>query len=672
MERLTFEEQNYWKLKLKEAIETGNSFEIEKISKILNIPEEQTKYFINGLTGYPSIDKVWLNYYSEGAEERANNIPLNKTVWDVIEEKILEYYDIPAIDYFKKQISRPEFRDLCYVWARTFRAMGVEENEVVPFYGPFVPDICAMLFGLNMIGACPYFLKLAINKEALEEETRDAKIAVVYDGKWKNVANEFSKDKFKNIIVATVTADMPSPKKEIVSFLSKFEAIKNKSQIPDEEKYIWADKARDISNYYTGEVKVPFQANRSTFITSSSGTTVGDVVKGVVATNESTISQLYMADASDVLYFPGEKVLNHFPPTASTSLNILYLLPLYRGMTIMLDPRVSDKDFYNQLLTLKPQLVVNTGSAWEVFFDRVKREMKQGKKFDFSYARGWVVGGEGTDVNKFLKYKQIMTLAGAPDALASAYGLSEVFSAEATEKSDARCDFSKKIMSVGIPYAGINVGIFDKEDNELSYNQRGELRIQSKSAMKEYYNKPKLTNEVKVNGWIKTGDLAEIDERGFQYIWGRVKDSIKLSNNTEIYLFDIANKIKENDFIDDAIVLSMPTEENDNNLVAHIVWNDQALLGDKKNYIEIMNEQLRGFLPNGVEVSAYSSHDTMLPYSPTTLKKDKNKMSKQTKGYVQVVDGKLNNIEFILNENGKYSQKCAIIEKDKIRSLFRK
>ena len=42
-------------------------------------------------TGYPSIDKPWLKYYKPGAEEAANNIPEGKTVWDVIEEKLLQY-----------------------------------------------------------------------------------------------------------------------------------------------------------------------------------------------------------------------------------------------------------------------------------------------------------------------------------------------------------------------------------------------------------------------------------------------------------------------------------------------------------------------------------------------------------------------------------------------------
>lgn len=35
---------------------------------------------------YPSIDKPWLKYYKEGAEERANDIPKNKTIWDVVKK----------------------------------------------------------------------------------------------------------------------------------------------------------------------------------------------------------------------------------------------------------------------------------------------------------------------------------------------------------------------------------------------------------------------------------------------------------------------------------------------------------------------------------------------------------------------------------------------------------
>ena len=651
------------------AITQKDYAKIEEIRKYLNISNEQTKYFEQGLTGYPSVDRIWLKHYSDGAEDHANNIPTNKTVWDVMEEKILEYYDYPALEYFGKVFSREEFRNSCYTWARTFRAMGVEENEVVPVYGPFVPDVCAMVFGLNMIGACPYFLKLAISKEALAEETKDSKIAVVYDGMWANVAEEFMKDRFKKVIVATVTADMPSPKKEIVSFLSSLQARKNKSKIPDDKKYIWADKAKEIADYYKGNVKVPFKSNRSTFITSSSGTTVGGVVKGVIATNESTISQLYMADASEVLYFPGEKCLNHFPPTASTSLNILFMLPLYRGLEVIIDPRVSEKDFYNQITKYLPQLAVNTGSMWETFFNRIEKELKEGKKFDFSAARGWVVGGEGTDVKKFLKWKEIMKQCGSEDGLASAYGTSELFSATCTEKYDARCDFKKTIMSVGIPYAGMKMGVFDENGNELSYNERGNLWIKSNSVMKGYYNKPELTSKSLVDGWFKTGDMAEIDKDGYVYIWGRLTDKIVLDDNTNVYMFDVANKLKEFDFIDDAIVLSMPTNNNPYNLVGHIVINEK-FQNDKEKCYETINDVMSSYLPSNVVVSAYSEHQ-QLPYSSTTLKKDKNKLSKQTRGYIQFDNGKFNNVEFNITENGKYNMSVESLDISKNKVLVK-
>lgn len=658
------------KKELKDAIEKKDMNKINLISNILNISEEQRKYFDKGLTGYPSIDKVWLQFYKDGAEERALNIPVGKTIWDVIEKKLIEYYDVPALEYFGKTFSREEFRDLCYVWARTFRAIGIEENEIVPIYGPFVPDICAMFFALNMIGACPYFIKLAINKESLAKETEEARNAIVYDGMWPNVAGEFSKDKYKNVIIATATANMPSPKKQIVSFLSKMQSLKSKIKIPNDSKYIYVDDARKMANYYTGDVKCQFIENRNAVITSSSGTSNG-IGKGVIATNESILSQVYSVVNSDVPYQKGYRTLNHFPPTASTSLSPLFLVPLIIGATVVMDPRVSINDFYNQLVKLKPNICINTSSLWEAFFNRINQEMEQGKKFNFEYAKGWMIGGEGTSVKLFEYWNNLMNKCKAP-GIYGGYGLSENFSGVSTDRVDVEANYSKPIAGVGLVQAGMTVGIFDKDGKELSYNQRGELRVKSKSQMKGYYKKYQLTRETIVDGWIKTGDIAEIDNNGFLYVWGRLTNSIKSNSGMEIYLFDIENLLRQNSFIKDVMVLLMPTYENKNNLVAHIVWNDFVLEESKKEYIEVMNNQLSNSLPKDIELSSYSEHDTMLPYSPTTLKKDKNKMSKQTTGYFQLIDGKMYSIEYILNSNGNYSKKCAIILKDKVKTFNRR
>lgn len=641
---------------LKQAISEKNMQKAFQIADILNISQEQRKYFAQGLTGYPSVDQVWLKNFKDNAYEEATILPEGKTVWDVIEEKLIEFYDIPAIEYFKKEISRPEFIENVDRWARTFRAMGVEPNEVVPIYGPFFPDIIAMVFALNAIGATSYFLKLAITKEQLIEETENTKVAVVFDGMWNNVSDVFSDARFKKVLVATATDSMPSPKKEIVSFLSYMQAKKNKSLIPNDKKYVWLDDAKKIADYYTGQIKVPFEKDRAAFITSSSGTSIGGAIKSPVATNESTIAQLYMGKASQAQYHPGDRVLTNFPPTAATSLNCFCLMALFNGSTIVNDPRVSATDFYNQLTKAHVNCVISTGSMWEEFFNRIEFEMSLGKKFDFSCATAWCIGGEGTDKNQLDRWNIIMDICGAPHHLMTGYGSSELFSIITADYINnlSNENNTKNVTAVGVPYAGMALGIFDENGNELSYNERGEIRIKSKSAMKEYYNKPELTSQIRDGEWIVQGDIGEVDENGFVYVYGRAKDKINTSNG-ELYLFDISAYIKSLPYVHDAMVFAINLDSSNNvtNLKVHIAFDKKIDDLDKNDMLKVIDQKLLEFLPSDVKVVAYKEHYEMLPYSPTTLKKDRNLMYNTRDGYKAIDNGEIVNVSFSVMENGR-------------------
>ena len=65
-----------------------------------------------------------------------------------------------------------------------------------------------------------------------------------------------------------------------------------------------------------------------------------------------------------------------------------------------------------------------------------------------------------------------------------------------------------------------------------------------------------------------------------------------------------------------------------------------------------------------MDISTFAFHDTMLPYSPTTLKIDKNSMSKQTDGYVKVIDGKLTDIRFNNLGNGLFKMDYRTLTKE--------
>ncbi|MDD4706162.1 MAG: class I adenylate-forming enzyme family protein [Bacilli bacterium] len=582
----------------------------------------------------PSEEKIWLQHYKDNAFELAQKIPNEMTIWDVIEEKLLEFVDYPAIEYFKREISRPEFIENVYIWARTFRAMGVEKDEIVPIYGPFFPDICAMIFALNAIGATSYFLKLAISKEALIKETSESKIAVVYDGMWENVKEVFSDQRFKKVLVATASDVMISPKKEIVNILNYFQALKNKSLIPKNSKYIWLDDAKKIANYYTGNVKVPFAENRNAFINSSSGTTIGGVTKSAIATNESVIAQLLQGYHADILYNKGKKCLTDFPPTASTALNCLFLLPLYHGMTLINDPRVSEEKVYEMMMKYKPQVTIKTGSFWESFFREVEKEIAKGKIPDLSYLEMPIIGGEGSIPEDFYYWNELLQKCGSPVPLFSGSGMSEAFSVTNVEKQGMKPSlYNDKypVISVGIPYPGITVGIFDELGNELGYHQRGELRIKSNTLMKGYYQKPELTAEtIDQDGWLHTGDMYHIEEDGRLRIWGRLSDKVYITPEKEVLLFDIANHIRSDEAIKYCIVNAYPLKDGTNALLAHIIFMPNFNC-DKMAVIRRIDSNL----PNDINIAGYKEHQITFNSSKTTAKKDRNSLMLDLDGYLK-------------------------------------
>lgn len=80
--------------------------------------------------------------------------------------------------------------------------------------------------------------------------------------------------------------------------------------------------------------------------------------------------------------------------------------------------------------------------------------------------------------------------------------------------------------SVGRPIPQVNVKIVDEKGGNVNANSMGEILINSSGIMKGYYKQPVLTANTITDGWLKTGDIGKIDEKGNLYILGRKKDII--------------------------------------------------------------------------------------------------------------------------------------------------
>ena len=631
------------------------------------------RYKAQGLTGYASIDEPWMKNYRPDAREIANNIVTGKSISDVVIEKLDEHSEVDALKYFNATITRPDFKLLIEKWAKAFREIGVEADEVVPIYGTFFPDVCAMILALNQIGAISYSLKLSQSKKDFEIETADSKVAIVYDGMWNNVKDIFSDDRFKYVISVSAADGVLPPMQQAIKFKSYLDSVKSKSKMPSSKKFLHSKDMMEMAESYTGEYKEPFKKDRLAFINTSSGSTINGRVKGIMSTNEAALAQLAKTDAAEIPYYKGDTVLTSLPPTVSTSMFCLFIYPLYKGLTIIDEPRVNEEKFYSQVMSYKPQVAFATGSFWKKFYRELQKEGRKKGLPDLSFLKMPIIGGEPMTPRELEALNEALKLCGSPATLFDGYGMSELFSVFSTEKESTKAkeDKSKPVMCAGLPFPNIQAGIFDDNGNELMYNQRGELYMRDKDiVMKGYYKKPELTKEtLKDDGWLHSGDIAEIDEEGLVYIYGRKKDKTLLPNGKEVYLFDIASAIREDNNVQDVIVFSHRLVNEQNALLAHILFANN-FYGDKNKELELIDSYLEEKFEGEVVIDGYKEHEGAFTISPTTTKADRNSMYNDKSEYKKVIDGVEYDVNLIDYPEGL--MKLVNVKKEKSNKVLKK
>ena len=594
------------------------------------------------VTGYPSIDKPWLDYYLPSVVEKSAYVSCNETIFDFLEKRLISQGDtVPALDYYGRKIQRSEFITRSYEWAVALQNADIKEGEIVSIYGPWFPEIIFIFMALNMLGATPYFLKLSIGCKALEDETSESKIAIVFDGMWKNVEAVFSAPKFEKVIFVSAVESMPAITRMLVK-----NKLKNRDVLrlikQNNQKYMYSGTffKRYCSNPGEKPIKALSDGNRAAFISSSSGTTSKGIVKGIVASNRAVISSIMFEDAPAIQFDgmeTGDKCLCNFPPTAATSINCLVLLPLARNMQIMLEPQLKESQFYDQIMKYKPNYTIATGAFWETFFRKIAADVEKGKKVDLSFARLWIIGGEGTCKADCDWMNDLLDKCNSAKHITSGYGMSECC---ATVSLDYPTICGKRTVfedgCVGIPYPTMVVGCFDEHGKEVGYRVPGELWVKSPATMIGYYKKESMTNDCLVDGWVHTGDIFEITEKGELLFRGRKTDCIKNGEET-VYLFNVVAKLMETDGIKYAMVNEMDTKNEKIRLAAHIVLqtdtdNDAIIIPAVKK----LQDTAKEYLPSWAEIAGYKIHFSTFKSSPTTAKKDRLYYAEQKDGYFRI------------------------------------
>ncbi len=180
--------------------------------------------------------------------------------------------------------------------------------------------------------------------------------------------------------------------------------------------------------------------------------------------------------------------------------------------------------------------------------------------------------------------------------LLEAYGLTETSPAVTINPLDL-AEFNG---SIGLPIPNTEVALRDDQGNDVAHGERGELCVRGPQVMKGYWNRPEDTAAVMTSdGFLKTGDIAVVDEGGFVHIVDRKKDMILVSG-FNVYPNEIEEVLAEHPGVLEAGVVGVPDARSGEAVKVVVVKKDPNLTAE--DLLEHCRQNLTGYkMPRFIE-----------------------------------------------------------------------
>ena len=471
-------------------------------------------------TGYPSIDKPWLKYYTE---EATKAIPPEGTIYEYIWEKNQDHLDDTALVYFGRKISYGKLFNNIDKVASAFSALGVRKGDIVAIALPNIPESIYCVYALNKIGAIADMVDLRSKGDILLHYLTETKatVAVICDLFAQNTFDIIAGTNIQKLVVASPFDSLYAP----IRFAMKCKSKKLRLPLCAMHWKHFLDCKKQEQIHSVGG------SDDVAAIFHTSGTT--GLPKGVMLTNKNFNAMAVHAKLSGLKFNYGQSMMNQVPPFLAYNALCATHMPLALHMQIIMLPEYRPDKFAENIMKLKPNCAIAGPADWNNFLEN---ETLKRKKVNLSYLVSLISGSDAMSQKSKDAVNALVQKNGCQERVLEGYGMTEIGSAACVNVPQHNED-----RSVGIPMPFNNFCIYDNDaEKELPYNERGEICMHGPTVMKGYYNNPAETaNVLKVHPdgtvWLHSGDLGYITEDGCVYLDGRLKriiirhDGIKVS-----------------------------------------------------------------------------------------------------------------------------------------------
>ena len=514
-----------------------------------------------------SVEKIWLQSYQEGVPAEVD-LGEFQSLGEMFQNSVTLYRDRVVFINMGAEMTYGELDVLSRDFAAYLQtSLKLQKGDRVAIMMPNVLQYPVCMLGALRAGCVVVNCNPLYTPRELEHQLKDsgAETIVVLENFAHTLAHVIAQTSIKNVVIARMGDLLGFAKGALVNFVVKHV----KKMVPAWRIPGAVDFGRAISQgAASGFTPVSVTQDDLAYLQYTGGTT--GLSKGAMLTHGNILANLSQAHAwiKAELKEGEELVVTALPLYHIFALTANCFLFMRIGARNLLITNPRDlKSFVSDLAKYPFTVILGVNSLFNLLLNN-----EAFKTLDFSTLKITLGGGMAVQSSIAEKWKR---LTGVP--LIEAYGLTETSPAAVINPLNN----SEYTGAIGLPISSTDVAIRNDDGIDVPLGERGELCIRGPQVMKAYYHRPEETANVMMpDGFLRTGDIVVMDEKGYIKIVDRKKDMILVSG-FNVYPNEVEEVVAMHPGVLEVASVGVATEGAGEVVKIFVVKKDESLTAEQ-------------------------------------------------------------------------------------------
>lgn len=487
----------------------------------------------------PYLVKPWLAHYENGVPEHVQYEDI--CLPECLTRSAEAFPDKMALTFQGYRVSFARLNEMVDQFATVLTGFGIKQGDSVAILLPNVIPCVVAYYAIMRIGAITVMNNPLYSDRELEHQFNDsgAKALITLDLLGNRMIDLRPKTKIEQIVITSIGDYLPFPKNLLFPLVGKKKGLAADVKTAD-TVYRWKSILNQ-TDPKKPQVRLSFE---DVAMYQYTGGTTG-VSKGVMLTHGNLSKQVQHISAWFPSFGSDEIMLGALPFFHVFGLSTAMNLAIFLGWGNILVPKPQPPQLLEAISKYKPTFAPLVPTMYIGMLEHPDIE-----RIDLTSIKGCFSGSAPLPVEVINAFEE---KTGA--VIVEGYGLTE--SSPVTHVNPFKGQ--RKVGSIGVPISDTLCRIVDLSDgvSDLPVGQSGELLMKGPQIMKGYWNCDEATAETLTDGWLRTGDIAKMDEDGYFYIVDRKKDMI-ISGGYNVYPRDIEEVFFEHPKVMEASAIGIP------------------------------------------------------------------------------------------------------------------